>query len=185
MFLLQENQSIASTFAMSRLQMRVCCGQMRWEGFKWGEHNTREVFRKMHICNFFMILWSWHCNAFEKVPKKNMQWQWFEHKWGVFGNICQENANIQILNGGRRLVQTNWLLLKDCYWERRSEEAKQAHYGSLRALLTLALPVGSAISNYLSREKLEKVRCSICDAYSIRQLSNFKKTNWLQRCFFL
>ena len=142
MFLLQENQSIASTFAMSRLQMRVCCGQMRWEGFKWGEHNTREVFRKMHICNFFLWFWSWHCNAFEKVPKKNMQWQWFEHKWGVFENICQENANIQILNGGRRLVQTNWLLLKDCYWERRSEEAKQAHYGSLRALLTLALPVG-------------------------------------------
>ena len=46
-------------------------------------------------------------------------------------------------------VQTNWLLLKDYYWERRSEEAKQAHYGSVRALLTLAT---SANCNYqLSR----------------------------------
>ena len=70
-----------------------------------------------------------------------------------------------------------------CCWKivigrRRSEEAKQAHYGSLRALLTLPLPGGSAISNYLgSPEKLEKVKCAICNGY-------FSKKTTQQVCFF-
>ena len=83
----------------------------------------------------------------------------------------------EILNGGPQreyfFVQTNWLLLKDCYWERRSAEAKQAHYGSLRALLTLRCRRPVAISNYLAR-----VKSKTCNLQRI-----FQKKTTRQVCF--
>ena len=156
MFLLQENQSIASTFAMSRLQMRVCCGQMRWEGFKWGEHNTREVFRKMQIYNFFYDSGLGVALHLRKCQRKICNGNDLNINGVYLGTFVKKMRTFRFLTEAGA-----WSKQIGCCWkivigERRSEEAKQAHYGSLRALLTLALPVGSAISNYLSREKLEK-----------------------------
>ena len=85
----------------------------------------------------------------------------------------------EILNGGpQRERGFFWCKQIGCCWkivigERRSEEAKQAHYGSLRALLTLRCRRPVAISNYLAR-----VKSKTCNLQRI-----FQKKTTRQVCF--
>ena len=73
------------------------------------------------------------------------------------------------------VVQTNWLLLKDCYW---GKEVRGGKTGSLR------LGSRSADSRYVGQlqlaiislqQKLEKVKRAICKGY-------FRKTTTQQEC---
>lgn len=157
MFLLQENQSIASTFAMSRLQMRVCCGQMRWEGFKWGEHNTREVFRKMQIYNFFYDSGLGVALHLRKCQRKICNGNDLNINGVYLGTFVKKMRTFRFLTEAgawSKQIGCCWKIVIGKGGQRRQNRLITARFAL--CWLSRCPLVGSAISNYLSWEKLEK-----------------------------